>query len=182
MSIRYAILGLLSWQPLSGYDLKKIIADSAALYWSGNNNQIYTALVALHREGLVEREIQQQESLPARKVYSITANGRGALRAWVEEVPEPPELRNAFLVQLAWADLLSPAELTALLDGYEARLRTRLLVQQEAARRARGPERTPREAYLWAMIDENILGAYEGELNWLGRLRAGLAGLDAGAT
>ncbi len=94
--------------------------------------------------------------------------------------PAPPEARNAFLTQLAWADLLPPAELAALLDGYEERLRTRLLVQRERARRAARPERTPREAYLWAMIDENVLGAYEQELSWLGRLRAGLAGLDLG--
>ena len=41
MTIKYAILGLLSWKPFSGYDLKKIFVDSASLYWSGNNNQIY---------------------------------------------------------------------------------------------------------------------------------------------
>ena len=46
MSIEYAILGLLSWKPFSGYDLKKIIAESEVYYWSGNNNQIYNSLVA----------------------------------------------------------------------------------------------------------------------------------------
>ena len=40
MAIRYAILGLLSWRPFTGYDLKKMIGDSVFLYWSGNNNQI----------------------------------------------------------------------------------------------------------------------------------------------
>ncbi|RPI32756.1 MAG: DUF4180 domain-containing protein, partial [Chloroflexota bacterium] len=41
MDIKFAILGYLSWRPFSGYDLKKLFADSAAFYWSGNNNQIY---------------------------------------------------------------------------------------------------------------------------------------------
>lgn len=28
MTIDYAILGMLSWQPLTGYDIKKIIQES----------------------------------------------------------------------------------------------------------------------------------------------------------
>jgi DNA-binding PadR family transcriptional regulator len=55
MSIEYAILGILSWRPLSGYDLKKMIEGSAALYLSGNNNEIYRTLVSLHDQGLVTR-------------------------------------------------------------------------------------------------------------------------------
>ena len=44
MTLEYAILGLLSWKPFSGYDLKKIFSDSPIYYWSGNNNQIYRTL------------------------------------------------------------------------------------------------------------------------------------------
>ena len=44
MIIDYAILGLLSWKPLTGYDVKRVMQDSPFLYWSGNNNQIYKAL------------------------------------------------------------------------------------------------------------------------------------------
>ena len=43
MSIHHAILGLLSWKPHTGYDLKKVFEDSAFMHWSGNNNQIYRA-------------------------------------------------------------------------------------------------------------------------------------------
>ncbi len=47
MQIDYAILGLLSWKPLTGYDVKRVMQDSPFLYWSGNNNQIYKALTKL---------------------------------------------------------------------------------------------------------------------------------------
>ena len=40
MTIKYAMLGFLSWRPLAGYDIKKLMVDSPVLYWSGNNNQI----------------------------------------------------------------------------------------------------------------------------------------------
>ena len=76
MSIRHAILGFLSWQSFSGYDLKKMFSDSTALYWSGNNNQIYTTLVQLREEGLVEQEVQYQASLPAKK--KLQSDGKGA--------------------------------------------------------------------------------------------------------
>ena len=50
MSIEHAILGLLSWRPMSGYDLKKIFEEASILYWSGNNNEIYRTLVKLHAD------------------------------------------------------------------------------------------------------------------------------------
>jgi DNA-binding PadR family transcriptional regulator len=47
MTINFAVLGILSYQPMSGYDLKKIMQDSVYMHWSGNNNQIYKALLEL---------------------------------------------------------------------------------------------------------------------------------------
>jgi PadR family transcriptional regulator AphA len=181
MSIAYAILGFLSWRPLTGYDLKKLFADSEFFYWSGNSNQIYRALVKLHGEGLVSREVEHQEAYPDRKVYTITGKGRVALRAWLGSTPELPELRHAFLVQLAWADLLPPEELDALLRAYEGRARAQLLICQEQQRRGEiDPARTPREAYLWRMVAENWIGFYQHELAWARALRDGLAAFENG--
>ena len=73
--IKYAILGLLSWKPLTGYDLKQIFRSSLTMYWSGGNNQIYRMLVKLHDEKLVTREIENSDSGPSRKIYTITSAG-----------------------------------------------------------------------------------------------------------
>ena len=176
MTIRYAILGFLSWRPFTGYELKKVFADSEYFHWSGNNNQIYSTLVQLHREGLVTSEVQPQEHLPARKVYTLTPAGQGELRRWVASAPELPQSRNPFLVQLAWADLLSPAELDALLARYEEEVNLQLLMLREKERRQLPrPARTPREADLWRTLAETRLVAYEGELAWARRLRQQLA-------
>ena len=173
--IRYAILGLLSWQPLSGYDLKKIISESQVFYWSGNNNQIYKALIRLHDEGLVTRQVQQQESLPAKKIYSITQQGRAELRNWVLSTMELPELRSTFLIQLASADALNARELDALLGRYEAEIELQLRMQRErSGHLAPAPDRTPRQAYLWEKISENLLSTYQNQLDWVRRLRQGL--------
>lgn len=172
MSINHAILGFLSWKPLTGYDLKKKFAESDILYWSGNNNQIYRALVELHQGEYVTQEIQHPESGPSRKVYTITEKGLAELRRWLLSEPELPQLRNSFLMQLAWADHLEVNELDNLLAAYEEEIRVKLLMLHEQNERdSAAPDRTPREAYLWRMITENVLSFYEYQLNWVSQLR-----------
>ncbi|MEW5868356.1 MAG: PadR family transcriptional regulator [Chloroflexota bacterium] len=185
MSIECAILGLLSWRPLTGYDIKKMFAGSAVLYWSGNNNQIYTTLVKLHEKGLVTRQVEVQEEGPARRVYSITPEGQAQLEACLLTEPEPPQLKNNFLIQLAWADRLSPEELDALLGKYEAEMQVQLsMLQAQEQGGNLSPSgalrdayinatlaRTPREAVLWRAIQENWISFYANELDWIRRLR-----------
>lgn len=175
MSINFAILGILSCRPLTGYDLKKIIQDSPFMYWSGNNNQIYKALVELLEEGWVTNEVEHQDGAPTKKIYTITDKGRSELKRGVLAPPEPPEMKKSFLIRLAWADLLNEEELDMLLTGYEDEILMQLALQQEKKRRAEfAPERTPRESLLWDMIHENILSSYNSELLWVRQLRGKL--------
>jgi len=178
MDIQHAILGILSWQSFTGYDLKKIISESDLFYWSGNNNQIYYSLVQLHKDELVTQEIQLQESLPAKKKYHITDKGWAELRKWTLANPDLPEFRNNFLIQLAWADQLSGAELDDLLGRYETEIEIQLRMRQ--ARQQSGdqvisPGSTAREKFLWKKIYENIMAAYEHELEWIRNVRKELS-------
>ena len=175
MNIKYAILGFLSWRPFTGYDIKKVFTESEFIYWSGNNNQIYRTLMQLHREELVTNEVQYQENYPPRKVYTITDKGLDELREWVLSSPELPQIRNTFLIQLAWADQLESSELDSLLEKYEYEIQMQLLMRQERERRgSANPARTPREAYLWDMIFQNWIITYENELAWVRKLRSEL--------
>ena len=175
MSIKHAILGLLSWQPLSGYDLKKRISESSTFYWSGNNNQIYKTLVQLLEEKLVTFENQYQEKGPAKKVYTITGAGQDELRQWVLSTPQPPEIRNTFLIQLAWAEALTAPELDDLIRRYTEEVHTLLVMHEEKLRRgSSAPNRSPREAFIWKMISENVTASLKTELSWVHKLRQGL--------
>lgn len=175
MSIRYAILGFLSWESFSGYDLKKLFEDSAAFHWSGNNNQIYKVLVELHEQGLVTLEVQQQADYPPRKIYTITESGRSELRQWLLTTPELPQIKNTFLVQVAWADQLTSDELEDLLNRYEEELRAQSLMLNEQRRRSKtAPQRTAREILMWNAIMQNRISVYDAELNWVSQLRVEL--------
>jgi DNA-binding PadR family transcriptional regulator len=167
MELRDAILGLLSWKPAAGYDLKRIISASEVFYWSGNNNQIYKSLLELQQEGLVTCQVHVQESLPARKIYSITAEGLAALRQSLLSEPHPPELHKNFLIQLAWAEEMGDEQVLALLERYAGEIEGRLRLLEEQARRAEGrPARSRRERYLWRRIADNLVAAYRTELEW----------------
>ncbi len=172
MSLKYAILGFLSWQPLAGYDLKKLIGDSPTHYWSGNNNQIYRTLVDLHNEDLVTRQIEHQDDSPSRKIYTITEAGRIQLKQWAQSRPELPEWKVPFLVQLAWTQDLTPQEMDALLASYAERLRVEvLMLRQLAGRGAPTPDRSPRESFVWDQIQTRWIDLYENELSWVNSLR-----------
>jgi DNA-binding PadR family transcriptional regulator len=187
-NIRFAILGALTRQALSGYDLKKQFAENDILHWSGNNNQIYTALLDLLREGAVTVAVEADTAGPARKVYSLSERGQAELRAWLQSPPELPQIRHPLLVQLAWADQLAPAELDGLLAAYEDEVAAQLQTLKAKARTGdRDPSgapragyiqpalaRTPREAYLWRMIWQNRIRCYQAELGWVRQLRRGL--------
>jgi PadR family transcriptional regulator, regulatory protein AphA len=175
MVIKFVMLGFLNWRSLSGYDLKKLIGDNSFLHWSGNNNQIYKALVQLHTDGWVSAEFEQQNAGPARKTYSITEQGRLELKAWVRCAPVLPEFRNTFLMQLAWADLLSASELVSLLSAYRTEVEAQLFtlrglkkrITKHPSRASISPTRTAREALLWEKVFDHQIALYEAELTWL---------------
>jgi PadR family transcriptional regulator, regulatory protein AphA len=172
MNLRSTILGILSWKPCYGYDLKRIISDSDIFYWSGNNNQIYKSLLELQNEGLVTCQVQLQEHLPAKKIYSITEQGLSELRKSLLAAPELPELHKDFLIQLAWAESLSDEEILNLLENYEEEVASRLrMYQAQAARSDNRPERSKREKYLWQRIAENLVNSFQAELDWVRQTR-----------
>jgi DNA-binding PadR family transcriptional regulator len=161
---------------MTGYDVKKIMQESIFMHWSGNNNQIYKALAELLGDGFVTNEIKYQESVPPKKIYTITREGLYELKEWAASALEPAEFRKSFLIQLAWADLLGNEELHEILAKYENEIMLQMILNREKIRRGNCfASRTGREAFLWRMIDENILSSYQNELEWIQNVRRQLS-------
>lgn len=172
MSINYAILGILSCKSMTGYDLKKVIQDSAFMHWSGNNNQIYKTLTELLSKGLVTNEVMHQDNSPTKKIYKITNEGLAALKEWIITSSEPNEIKKPFLVQLAWSRQLNTNELNMLLDRYEDQVKMQILIEQKKIKDPNFlPDRTALEETIWNFINENIRRTYENELVWLQDMR-----------
>lgn len=176
MTIDYAILGMLSWQQLTGYDIKKIIQDSPFLYWSGNNNQIYKSLIKLLDKNLVINETIHQDGAPSKKIYSITELGMKELEKWIIDTNvEVPEFRKQFLIQLAWSGQLESKEIQKLLLKYEEEIKKYIAMHKEEQKREKYfKNRSKKDYFIWTMLYENIVMSYESELKWIEKVRDGL--------
>lgn len=102
MSLRYALLGLLARERLTGYDLTKRFDSTVGFFWSAKHSQIYPELAALTKEGLVTFEVVTQTSKPNKKVYTITDDGRSALAQWVGSDGDKRSVKDPLLMRV-WA-------------------------------------------------------------------------------
>jgi DNA-binding PadR family transcriptional regulator len=93
-TLGYAILGLLSREDLSGYDLTRRMAGRVGYFWSARHSQIYPELARLEDGGYVTHSVIEQRERPDKKVYEITAEGLAALKEWAIQPPEPRPTRD----------------------------------------------------------------------------------------
>ena len=93
-TLGYAILGLLSRDDLSGYDLTRRMAGRVGYFWSARHSQIYPELARLEDGCYVTHSVVEQKERPDKKVYRITAEGLDALKEWVIQPPVPRPIRD----------------------------------------------------------------------------------------
>ncbi|KAA2263473.1 PadR family transcriptional regulator [Solihabitans fulvus] len=117
MSLRHALLGLLSDHPASGYDLLKLFDTSLANVWPATQSQIYTELTKLADAGLIT---VSTEGPRGRKEYALTDGGLAELRHWLVETPPQRTTRSDVLLRVFFLSVLTPAQGHAYLAGLAA--------------------------------------------------------------
>lgn len=152
MSLRFAILGLLTHEELSGYEITKRFSQSVGHFWHARSQQIYPELARLEDDALVESRLIPQTGRPDKRLYTITPAGRARLAEWV----------------------LSPSPLTLVKDEFLVKVRSYGLVAPEAALRVLTEHRRMHEERLAsfrqiaeefdasdpARVDAGLLGPY----------------------
>jgi DNA-binding PadR family transcriptional regulator len=103
MSVRHALLALLSEGPKYGLQLREEFEARTGEVWPLNVGQVYTTLQRLERDGLVESDGSTDEG--PQKGFRITSGGAQELAAWLRTPPDlssPPrdELVMKVLVAL----------------------------------------------------------------------------------
>ena len=104
----YVILGMVSREPRSGYEIKALVDETTRFFWAASYGQIYPELKRLSEAGLVEG-VDAPRGERKRTVYAITADGMAALQDWLREPPEAAEMREEGLLKLFFSGVL-PAE------------------------------------------------------------------------
>jgi DNA-binding PadR family transcriptional regulator len=102
MSVRHALLALLSEGPKYGLRLREEFEAGTGEVWPLNIGQVYTTLQRLERDGLVESDGDGQDS--PQKRFRITAGGESELASWLRTPPDmssPPRDELVIKVMVA---------------------------------------------------------------------------------
>jgi DNA-binding PadR family transcriptional regulator len=86
MTVRHALLALLSEGPKYGLQLRQEFEARTGEVWPLNVGQVYTTLQRLERDGLVESDDDADEG--AQKNFQITAEGESELSRWLRTPPD----------------------------------------------------------------------------------------------
>jgi DNA-binding PadR family transcriptional regulator len=86
MSVRHALLALLTEGPKYGLRLREEFEAGTGEVWPLNIGQVYTTLQRLERDGLIESDDDLRDS--PQKRFRITAEGEHELAAWLRTPPD----------------------------------------------------------------------------------------------
>jgi len=118
VSLPHALLGLINYQPSTGYDLKNKFQKSIHFFWNAALPHIYRSLKQMENQGWIASTIEQQSGKPNRKVYKITGEGKKELLHWLAEPPEELEMRHTMLVKVFFGKQLPPERFTEHLKNW----------------------------------------------------------------
>lgn len=101
----YVVLGMIALRgPSTPYDLKRAIGRSIGYFWSFPHAQLYSESKRLGEAGLLD--LREEQHGRRRKLYTITEDGRAALREWLAEpVNAHFELRDIAEIKLFFNEL-----------------------------------------------------------------------------
>jgi len=88
MSIRHALLALLSEGPKYGLQLRQEFESRTGEVWPLNVGQVYTTLQRLERDGLIKAEADDIAAEGAQKGFHITEEGAAELAEWLRTPPD----------------------------------------------------------------------------------------------
>ncbi|WP_338890889.1 PadR family transcriptional regulator [Rhodococcus sovatensis] len=150
MSLRYALLALLTAGPLTGYDAARRFGGSVGHVWHAPDSQIYPELRRMQADGLIEGEQVRWGPRSTKTRYRITEAGMQSFRSWMSKPVDHAPERDAHHMQAAYLEWADPDEarlilrthieyytahvalLTAVRDGIAARTDPAIVRRLEA--------------------------------------------------
>jgi DNA-binding PadR family transcriptional regulator len=117
VSVRHALLALLSEGPKYGLRLREEFEAGTGEVWPLNIGQVYTTLQRLERDGLVESDDDERDS--PQKRFRITADGSRELANWLRTPPDmssPP--RDELVIKVLVALLVPGTDVHEVIQAH----------------------------------------------------------------
>jgi DNA-binding PadR family transcriptional regulator len=172
MSVRHALLALLSEGPKYGLQLRQEFESRTGEVWPLNVGQVYTTLQRLERDGLVESDDPEGEG--PQKGFRITAAGGRELAEWLRTPPETvPPPRDELVIKVLVALRVPGVDVHELIQVHRRHLVE--MMQRYTYLKAEAPEH---DVGLALVVDAELF-RLEGVVRWLDAADARLVQLPA---
>lgn len=119
------LLGLLSHEDLTGYEIKKRMDTSLKYFWGASYGSIYPALSDLVKQGLAVKR-DGAENNRNKIIYSITEEGKSYLKDWLRIPAEKDELRYETLLKLFFCNEAGGLQAISHIDTFEKKIEKEL--------------------------------------------------------
>ena len=111
----YVILGMVSREPRSGYEIKALVDEHDALLLGGQLRADLPGAETALRGRAGRGQSTRPRGGRKRTVYEITADGKEELKAWLRQPPGTYEMREEGLLKLFFAGALPAQEAAEIL-------------------------------------------------------------------
>lgn len=119
------ILGLLSHEELTGYEIKKRMDTALKYFWGASFGSIYPTLNDLVARGLAQRR-EDKGNKRNKLIYAITDAGREYLKEWLKVPAERDELRCETLLKLFFGNELGERQAKIHIEAFREKTREEL--------------------------------------------------------
>lgn len=163
---RYAVLGMLALQPMSGYDIRGHFEHCLGSIWNESYGNIYPVLKTLLEEGLVTSETHKHPGRPDRLVYALTDAGELELQAWLQADADTDLVRQEAVLKVLFAHAAEPELTQTHLQAFAQRCADKIQQAHEftAMTHQLGSDR-PQARHMLAVANYVIM-TQQAALNW----------------
>jgi DNA-binding PadR family transcriptional regulator len=170
MSVKHAMLALLSRRPSTTYQLRKDFDLSTSQTWPLNIGQVSTTLQRLHRDGLVVRDSETDDYTSSPEPWQLTELGRDELNIWWHSpVLREHRGRDELVIKFSLAVLVPGVDVVGLVQRQRSAMQRMMHDVTRARRDVAVDDLAAR------LVLDNHIFTIEAELRWLDSVEESVA-------
>lgn len=171
MPLKHAILGLLNYSDMTGYDIDRYFKSSIAFFWHVQTSQVYKELNVLTAKNWLDSDIVYQSDKPNKKVFHITEEGKLELHRWLADadLTDIMKYKNPLLVKVFFSSEVDIDQTMRLLQKYIGECQQIIAKMNEDLNKIPDFEASihkENESFYWSMTMTYGFMYYQNEIKW----------------
>jgi len=162
---RFAVLGILSINASSGYDIKKTMEKCTNHFWREGDGSIYPVLKQLLKEEMVTCKLGNEASDKPKKIYTITKKGKIELKEWLDEDPVLFQSRNELMLKVFFGANLNSDVTVNHIKKFRRQVKSNLDYYKEIAKNKIENNLSGHDLYQYLTLQAGILYS-EASIKW----------------